>query len=100
MLAFCRTLFQQGFDGRLLFGGRLSGSSFCILGLSPGAQEHGNLKTLIGIGCANSLRSGNNDSFASLQGDVFFVICHRLLSIPGAGMERESWTGEEGMRST
>jgi len=56
----------------------------------------GDLKALIGIGGANRLCTRDGYSFTAFQGDVFRVISHRFLSIPGAGMERESSTGEEG----
>src|SRR5260370_10401882 len=99
MLPFRCALFQQGFHGRLLADGRFGGSRLCVLGLGPRTQEHRALDTFIGIGPTNHLRSGSNHSFTSLEGDVFCVICHRLLSIPGAGMERERWTDEEGRGS-
>src|SRR5712692_946590 len=99
MLTIRRAPFLQIFYGRPFFGGRLAGFRLRVLGLRPWAQKHGDLKTFIGIGRANRLRFGNNYSFTPFTWDVFGVICHRLLSIPGAGMERESWTGGEGKGS-
>src|SRR5260370_27998454 len=99
MLPFRCALFQQEFHGGLRADGRFGGSRLGVVGLGRRTQEHRDLDALIGTGRANHLRTGNNYSFTAFEGHVFCVICHRLLSIPGAGKGRESWTDEEGMGS-
>src|SRR5258706_7103636 len=88
MLPVGGALLQQRFDGRFLVDGGFVGIRLGVFSLRPRTQEHGDLKTFIGIGGANRLRSGNSYSFTTFKRDMFSVISHRLLSLPGTGMER------------